>query len=144
LRLVVDTNILFAFFWKNSVIGNIIKTKALELYAPEFSLNELSKYSSLLMNKTSLSKEEYIKNFASLSECINIVPFKEYKDKIESAKSLANEFSKEEFEEFVKDIDFIALALKLDCPIWSGDKLLKKQKIVEILTKKELLDKLKV
>ena len=65
-------------------------------------------------------------------------------NKIESARSLAKEFSKEEFEEFVKDIDFIALALKLGSPIWSGDKLLKRQKIVEILTKKELLDKLKV
>jgi len=144
LKLVVDTNILFAFFWKNSVIANIIKTKALDLYTPEFSLNELSKYSSLLMNKTSLSKEEYIKIFASLSEYINIVPLKEYEDKIESAKSLAKGFSKEEYEEFIKDIDFIALALKLSSPIWSGDKLLKRQKIVEILTKKELLDKLKL
>ena len=96
------------------------------------------------MNKTSLSKEEYIKIFASLSEYVNIVPLKEYEDKIESAKSMAKGFSKEEYEEFIKDIDFIALALELDCSIWSGDKLLKKQKVVEVLTKKELLDKLKI
>ncbi|MBI3190829.1 hypothetical protein HYZ41_03935 [archaeon] len=32
------------------------------------------------------------------------------------------------------DIDFFALAMKLDCPLWSNDKALKKQPRVSIFT----------
>ncbi|PIN85274.1 MAG: hypothetical protein COV47_03030 [Candidatus Diapherotrites archaeon CG11_big_fil_rev_8_21_14_0_20_37_9] len=36
-----------------------------------------------------------------------------------------------------KDVPYFALALKLRCPIWTNDKLLKKQKKVKIISTSE-------
>ena len=38
------------------------------------------------------------------------------------------------------DTAYIALALHLNCPIWSNDKKLKKQDKVKVITTKELLE----
>jgi predicted nucleic acid-binding protein len=37
------------------------------------------------------------------------------------------------------DIDFTALALKLDCPLWSNDKELKQQTVVKVFSTSELI-----
>lgn len=37
------------------------------------------------------------------------------------------------------DVDFFALALKLDCPIWSEDRLLKEQEAVRVCSTSEIL-----
>ena len=37
------------------------------------------------------------------------------------------------------DVDFIALALKLNLPIWSNDKDLKKQTLAKVYTTKEVI-----
>ena len=39
----------------------------------------------------------------------------------------------------LKDAPYIALALKLNCPIWSQDKALKKQSVVKIYSTEELI-----
>lgn len=41
------------------------------------------------------------------------------------------------------DSDFFALALKLDCPIWSEDKKLKEQSRIRVLNTRELSEELK-
>jgi predicted nucleic acid-binding protein len=41
-----------------------------------------------------------------------------------------------------KDTHYVALALKLNCPIWSNDTDLKKQNKVKIYNTKELLEEL--
>ena len=54
----------------------------------------------------------------------------------------------EEYSSFMKealaipdpdDIDFTALALKLDCPLWSNDKELKQQTVVKVFSTSELI-----
>ncbi|MCK4435272.1 hypothetical protein KAU87_00515, partial [Candidatus Bathyarchaeota archaeon] len=54
----------------------------------------------------------------------------------------------EEYSSFMKealaipdpdDIDFPALALKLDCPLWSNDKELKQQTVVKVFSTSELI-----
>ena len=42
------------------------------------------------------------------------------------------------------DIDFFALALKLDCPIWSNDKLLKKQARIKVFSTADLIQRLEL
>ena len=39
----------------------------------------------------------------------------------------------------IKDMDFLALALKLKSPLWSNDKILKKQDQVQILNSEEVI-----
>jgi len=43
MRLVVDSNVLFTFFWKNFVFRNILD-KSVELFSPEYALEEINKY----------------------------------------------------------------------------------------------------
>ena len=54
----------------------------------------------------------------------------------------------EEYSSFMKealaipdpdDIDFTALALKLDCPLWSNDKELKQQTVVKVFSTSDLI-----
>ena len=142
MKLVVDTNVLFAFFWKNSPVREIIKEEMVELYSPELALRELKKYSSDIQRKAGISATLFEMGLKKLSSYVKFVPLEEYETLIPTAKSLAKEFSEPKFEEFLKDIDFIALALKLDVSILSEDKLLKQQTRVEVLTKSELRDKL--
>ena len=50
--LVVDTNILFSFFWKNSLIRKILTFSEEKFISPEIAFIELKKYSALIINKT--------------------------------------------------------------------------------------------
>ena len=60
------------------------------------------------------SKEFELKSFLAFS-LIHIIPFEIYEDKIPEAYNIAKHFDE-------KDTPFIALALKLNIPIWTNDK----------------------
>ncbi|WP_457548694.1 PIN domain-containing protein [Archaeoglobus sp.] len=71
-----------------------------------------------------LELHEHVQNFKSkeLEEClyilytqINVIPREFYKDRISEEYQIAKKFDK-------MDTPFIALALKLEIPIWTGDK----------------------
>ena len=61
MRLVIDSNVLFTFFWKGSVFKKISIKQDLELFSPEFALEEINKYSAEIMRKAKLSREEFRK-----------------------------------------------------------------------------------
>ena len=135
---VVDTNILFSFFWKDSPTRELlIKHK---LVSPENSLKEINKYESLILSKTKLSPENFLVLKKELVLFVDFVSEKEYSDFFKQAEKLSKPFSDKERQEFLNDIDFFALALKLNLPIWSNDKLFKKQSSVKVLNTKEVLD----
>ena len=64
---------------------------------------------------------------------INKIPKEEYEDKIKEAYEIMKDIDE-------KDTHYIALALKLNCPIWSNDNDLKKQNKVKVYNTKELLE----
>ena len=57
--------------------------------------------------------------------------YKEFKDKADSISPDPN------------DTQYFALALKLNCPIWSNDKKLKEQSEIKVLNTSELIELLK-
>ncbi len=130
MKLVVDSNILFTFFWKNSVSKDLFKCHILKLYSPVFSLSEINKYSSEIKRKTSLSTKEFTLKLKELKALINFVPIEEYCSLFEKSKGITPD---------INDIDFVALSLKLSCPIWSNDRELKDQKSFIVLTTKEII-----
>ncbi len=140
MRLVVDTNILFSFFKdKSSARELIISNRSLELISPEVTLDQLGKYSALISSKSGLSKKEFGEVFLKLVLHVDFIPADKYKDKLKKAEALAKGWPEEEFKEFMDDIDFIALALKEGCSVWSNDKLLKKQSSVKVFGTGELI-----
>lgn len=139
MRLVVDSNVLFTLFWEDSVFRNILN-KSVELFAPEYALEEINKHSSELIKKISCSESEFKKLKRDLALKVEFIPLEEYSSAFPKVLSMADQLTKKEYMEFVKDIDFFALAVKIGCPIWSNDKLFKKQSKVLVFTNREIIE----
>lgn len=139
MEFVVDTNVLITSFWKKSVFNRLLLIKDLSLFSPQFALEEINKYSPLIIKKTSLSKDEFEKSRFNLALKVEFIPLGEYKSKLKEALSLIKDINKEEYLELCEDIDFIALSLSLNCPLWSNDKLLKRVPGIRVLSTAEVI-----
>ncbi|WP_456328099.1 PIN domain-containing protein [Archaeoglobus sp.] len=113
MRLVVDSNVVFTIIiaGNKSKAFRIIKDYNLTLYFPEDGLLEFKKHKDKLKK---YSKEFELKSFLAFS-LIHVIPSEIYEDKIPEAYNIAKQFDE-------KDSPFIALALKLNIPIWTNDK----------------------
>ncbi len=132
MELVVDTNILYTYFWGNSFARKFLLRMSLELYAPEFALVEINAHVPYILKKTGISEEEFKKLRKDLAIAVEFIPLDEYKEFLKSAL---------DFSPDSKDIDFLSLAMKLKLPLWSNETLLKKQNKVEVFSTSDLLDK---
>lgn len=133
--LVVDANILFAALIKSGTVRSILLLSGRDFYLPEFSVQEFKKHLPILQKKTGLLKEKLESLLGELLESsgIRLIPFEDFKDKRKIAEMISPDAG---------DTAYIALALHLNCPIWSNDKTLKKQNKVRIITTKELLEEI--
>lgn len=138
MKLVLDTNILFSLFKKDSYARKIIKNYDLELISPEFSLIELEKHSEIIMRKSGINKNEFKITIEELKAIITFISEEKYIQEIKNAAKLAEKLDKKDKTEFLQDIDFMALALTEKCALWSNDKLLKKQSKVKIVHSEEI------
>jgi len=131
-KLVVETNILYSFFWKNSPTHELLKSviSEFDLISPDFSLKELVKHKEEILFGTRIRANEFNELMKSLSTFVDFIKTSEYIDSIGEARSL--------FPEHLKDVDFFALALKLNCPLWSNEKLHKRQSKVKVFNTDEL------
>ena len=143
MKLVVDTNILFSFFKKESMTRTLILYGSLELLSPEIALKELQKHSKELAKKSDINTEELKDLISRLKKHIEFISVLRYRDSLRPALKLATKFPQKDVEEFLDDIDFFALASKEKCPIWSQDTLFKKQSSIKIFTTTELLTSIK-
>lgn len=130
--LAVETNILYSFFWKNSPTHELLKSIVLEyeLVSPEFALKELYKHKEEILFESKISASEFNELIKLLSTFVEFLKISEYAEFVEEAKSL--------FPAHLKDVDFFALSLKLNCSLWSNEKLHKEQSRVEVFNTDEL------
>ena len=138
MKLVVDTNILFSFFKKESFTRKLILDSSLELVSPELALKELRKYSKELSKKSKINHDALDSIFSLLEEHVEFVPLYVYKNEFKNSLKIIKKFSQNDVEEFLDDIDFFALASKERCSIWSKDALFKKQSIIKVFNTTEL------
>ena len=101
-----------------------------ELISPEFALTELYKHKEEILFESRIGGSEFNELMKLLSTFVKFIKTLEYVEFIEEAKSL--------FPGHLKDVDFFAIALKLDCPLWSNEVLHKKQPRVEVFNTDEL------
>ncbi len=123
--LVIDANILFAICIKSGKTEEIIFSEEIHLFAPEFLFEEFNKYKELLLEKTNRSEEEFYKLLIILRKRITTISNEETERFMDIAKKISPD---------PKDADYFALALKLNCSIWSNDKRLSEQKKVSIMS----------
>ena len=138
MKLVVDTNILFSFFKKDSFTQKLIVNPSLELISPEVAFKELKKYSKEISVKSKIGKDNLDFMFSLLKEYVKFVPLEVYKGEFNNSLKIIEKFPKEDLGEFLDDIDFFALASKENCPVWSKDALFKRQSIIKVFNTSEL------
>lgn len=129
MQLVVDANILFSALIKDAKTRKLMANKQVELFAPEFIKEELSKYDSEIMKKANLSGADFEKSKRALIDLITTVELDIYMPFLEEAKKTI-------FDE--KDSPYLALCIAKKIPLWSNDKELKKQKIVMVYNTMEI------
>lgn len=140
MKIAIDSNVLFTFFWKESVFSAIAYKKGLELISPEYALEEIKKYEEEIQTKAKLSKSEFEKRKTELLMNADFIKLQEYQESFKDVKQIIQTLPKEEQEEFLSYIDFLSLAFKNNCPLWTNDKLLKNQKQIPILSTKEIIE----
>ena len=128
MRLVLDTNVLFSFFWKGSLIKKLLRSEH-DLYSPEFALKELDKHKLEILEKTKLTFDEFKEFEEKLQKVVKFIPFSKYSKFVPKALSLLPKHP--------KDVDFFALALEFNAAILSKDKALKEQSEIKIFDESE-------
>lgn len=130
MKIVVDTNILFSYFKKESFTRRLLSNPFFELISPEFSLSELKKYSAIIIRKCGLSVKEFEKEINQLKKEIQFISTKKYLYLLDEAKKISPD---------INDSEFFALCLKEKAILWSNDSLLKNQKRILVLSTEEIV-----
>lgn len=132
---VVDANAVFSALIRKGKPFEVFKANkifnAFEFIAPEFLFSEIGKRMDKILAETQLAKEEISELLTFIKGEVSLISPYQFSDKLAEATRLN-----------FKDSPYLALALKLDCPIVSGDKGLKKQAKVKILSPAEALSKI--
>ena len=118
MKLILDTNVIISGLVKRSItLFKIIElyTKNFEILIPEYVKDEVESKIDKISKASGLSYSEIKYILDVLFRMIKIVPKDVFIGKWEDAYRISKSFD-------VKDTPFIALALKLNIPIWTGDK----------------------
>ena len=130
MKLVVDTNRIIASLIKNSLSRRIINHPFLEFITPDYTLQELSDYETMIRKKAKLTHEEFGLLLSFIFEKITIIPKEEYEDFLDAAKTLIDD---------IDDVPFIALSLAIKVDgIWTDDTHFQTQKQFTVFRTKEL------
>lgn len=105
----------------------------MELYSPEHALVEINRHKEEIMKKTQITEDEYRAALNDIAISVVFLPLEDYSAFLKKALSISPD---------PDDIDFFALCLRLDLPLWSNENMLKRQETVPIISTKELLDRI--
>ncbi|MEK6932740.1 MAG: PIN domain-containing protein [Nanoarchaeota archaeon] len=136
MELVLDANIVFSARIKEEYIRRLILLSDHSFFVPEFILEEMNKHKALILEKANVTEEELkeIFNLIIKNANIEIIPREDFEDYIKEAEEISYDMD---------DVHYLALALKLKCPIWSNDNDFKKQDKVKVFSTSGLLKELK-
>ena len=130
-RYVVDTTILVSWLLDPSKLtGGIVRSLELELYTPYQSVSELWKH------RDDWSKKRPSLDLAAFTDSIGRYVSIEIVER--GSKEMNEAYSVMEKID-PDDAEFVALAIKIDTPIWSRDKHFLKQKRVNVVTSQDIL-----
>jgi len=118
-KIVVDTNIIFSgLLSPNGTISDLLlnSSNTFDFYSPTYLLDELENHKKKLLKISGLSENELDFLQRKLFKKIDLIDLESIR---ESTWEKAIELTKN-VDEF--DAPFIALALEMDSPLWTGDK----------------------
>lgn len=133
--LVIDANVLISALVKDSFSYALLFNEKFHLFAPEYIFTELDRHKEEILEKMERTEGDFFRLLEILKRRINIISLEELIFFIDEAESITPD---------PDDMTYFALALKLDCPIWSNDKKLKEQNKIKVYNTHEIYDSLKL
>ncbi|PIN77764.1 hypothetical protein COV15_01370, partial [Candidatus Woesearchaeota archaeon CG10_big_fil_rev_8_21_14_0_10_34_12] len=122
MKIVVDVNVVLSSLLGK---GNSLKVfefnsifNKFDFVAPEFLIEELNKHKKGFSERSKLPKEGFDEVFEFVLEQITFVSESEFSGHLSESEEILSEH--------LKDVPYLELALELNCPIFSGDKVLKR------------------
>lgn len=136
MKLVIDANELFSAIISKGVGRqtkklDILFSEKIKLFAPSLLFRELEKNETEIKSKSGFSDTDFNIFVGIIKLRIKSVSVSEFSKFLSKAKKISPH---------EKDIPYFAVALSLNCPIWSGEKRLKRQFKVKIFNTPELLE----
>ena len=139
MRLVVDTNILFTYFWENTFFRRVLDSGNIEFFAPILALKEIDKYKELIMKKANIHLMEFVALRKEMAGHITVIDKRDCEKYYNEVKGYLRGLREDEKGKIMKDIDFLATADMICCALWSNDKLLRKQDEIVVLNTEEII-----
>lgn len=130
MKLVVDANVLFSILIKNGKSAEIFISNSFSLYVPEYVFEEIEEHILEILEKTYRTVEEFKAMLDEIKSIATIVPINSFFGcMVEAEKTCPDEY----------DVPYFALALYLNCGIWSNDSRLKEQNKIRVFSTEELM-----
>ena len=131
MQLVLDANIVISLLINPSTASvDLFFKDDLDLYMPEIIFEEINRNMNDIAARSKFLKEETDRFIKILKNRVTIVPETDFLKFRVEAKAICPD---------IKDINYFALALRLKCPLWSNDKILKKQDRIKVMNTAEIL-----
>lgn len=132
MQVVSDTNIIVAAFLKKGDTRRLLFSKQFEIFSPDRIVFEILANKEEFKQKGNMNEDEFQQALELELENIVIIPIEEYSLFKKKALSICPSGHED-------DWPFFALALKLNCALWSNDLALKKQSDISVYSTTELL-----
>lgn len=131
MELVIDANILMsALIATEGKTYDLVFNEGIRLVSVDKLMRELDKYKSEILKKSDLSEYDFNIFVSLISSEIDFIPYSEIQKYISEAEKISPD---------PNDTEYFALALKLNCSIWSNDKKLKNQDKVKVYSTEDLV-----
>ncbi len=130
MQIVIDANVLIAILIRPGKPIDLFFDSNLHLFAPSLLFEELENNKDTILKKSRLTEDEFDWLCTILKHNIKIIPEEEFLHFREKADFICPD---------PKDLVYFALALHLQCPIWSNEKKLKQQNHIKVHATHELI-----
>lgn len=131
MQIIADANPLISILINPGKPIELLFLENLNLIAPSLLFEEIENNKELIAKKSKLTGEEIERVVTILKEQIEIIPEQEFLSYREEAIKICPD---------KKDVVYFALALYLQCPLWSNEKQLKNQNVVKVYATHELIE----
>src|SRR3989338_9191005 len=136
MKIVVDANIIIAAIIRDGKCREILTNSNFEFLSPDFVLEEIWKYKDYILERSSISENDFLFLIGTIFNNITLVAHEDYANKIKEAERI--------MKNDIRDVPFAACYLALNCNgIWTNDSDYQGIKELELFSTKDLIDLIK-
>lgn len=135
MQIVIDANVILAMLIRPGKPIDAFFHQRLNVHAPQLLFTEFENNREEVIKKSRLNKDQFDWLYTILKHNITIVPEEDFLKFREKAEEICPD---------PKDIVYFALALYLNCAVWSNEKKLKEQSEIKVYAIHDLINFLKI